>query len=306
MMALACGASDEAPPNEDLNLPDREVRPAVTEPEPIETEDVDCESDVDCQALASGAIPQDCAEARCEPFTRRCIFRTRDADGDGHRSNGRPPGATGDQNRCTVLGRTVETGDDCDDANPTIRPGALKTCDGVDRDCDGAVNDRVPACECTPSSPQTIACQNYREGACYRAGVIRCINGAYTPCSAPYVAGSSTWRTSPDPVTGSWDTNCQNGPEKQFTNFEYYASSGGKNMQTANAFRASVVQCQNQDLARLYCSQRNCPSFAFYVARPCGVFDCGQIVWRVVCTGRQPDGTCNGAYSKTDVTLGCR
>jgi hypothetical protein len=35
---------------------------------------------------------------------------------------------------------------DCNDANPAIRPGAAETCDGVDTDCDGVVDDAPCAC----------------------------------------------------------------------------------------------------------------------------------------------------------------
>jgi hypothetical protein len=42
-----------------------------------------------------------------------------DADGDGY-------------TRC---------GGDCDDANPSVYPGALEICDGVDNDCDGQIDE---------------------------------------------------------------------------------------------------------------------------------------------------------------------
>ena len=37
---------------------------------------------------------------------------------------------------------------DCNDADPAIKPGATETCDRVDNDCDGLVDD-APACGCT-------------------------------------------------------------------------------------------------------------------------------------------------------------
>ncbi|MDP2314839.1 MAG: MopE-related protein [Pseudomonadota bacterium] len=44
---------------------------------------------------------------------------------------------------CTApAGATAEPGD-CDDADATVFPGGSETCDGVDQDCDGAVDDGV-------------------------------------------------------------------------------------------------------------------------------------------------------------------
>lgn len=48
-----------------------------------------------------------------------------DADGDGHDS--------------------IESGgDDCDDTDPTIQPGAEDVCDGLDNDCDGLIEEDAP------------------------------------------------------------------------------------------------------------------------------------------------------------------
>jgi len=48
-------------------------------------------------------------------------------------------------------------GGDCDDANPSIRPGAQESCDGLDNDCDGATdeedNDRDGVPECSDKCP---------------------------------------------------------------------------------------------------------------------------------------------------------
>lgn len=74
-----------------------------------------------------------CTEDSCIKDTGRCEFRalTRDEDGDGHPGPipGFAPGAPG------------SCGDDCNDTSPLAFPGAAETCDGVDNDCNGVVDD---------------------------------------------------------------------------------------------------------------------------------------------------------------------
>lgn len=57
-----------------------------------------------------------------------------DADGDGH---GDPSTLTA---LCPGVSGLVEVGDDCDDTNPAISPSAFERCNGVDDNCDGAVD----------------------------------------------------------------------------------------------------------------------------------------------------------------------
>jgi hypothetical protein len=74
-----------------------------------------------------------CTEDRCIPETGLCesLPLTRDRDGDG------------------VLGPRAgfrasapdACGDDCDDANFAVYPGAREVCDGADNDCNGVIDD---------------------------------------------------------------------------------------------------------------------------------------------------------------------
>jgi hypothetical protein len=60
-----------------------------------------------------------------------------DFDGDGY---GDPAAAT---TACTAPSGYVSSKTDCDDSDPTAYPGATETCDGVDDDCDGTVDEGV-------------------------------------------------------------------------------------------------------------------------------------------------------------------
>ena len=60
-----------------------------------------------------------------------------DADGDGFGD----PGST--TSACTAPEGTVAIGTDCNDADETAYPGAAERCDGIDNDCDDAIDEDV-------------------------------------------------------------------------------------------------------------------------------------------------------------------
>ncbi|HMV70023.1 MAG TPA: MopE-related protein, partial [Myxococcota bacterium] len=61
-----------------------------------------------------------------------------DLDGDGH---GDP---TARALACAAPAGSVALGDDCDDRDARVHPGAVEVCDRVDQDCDGAVDEDLP------------------------------------------------------------------------------------------------------------------------------------------------------------------
>ncbi|MEQ1505937.1 MAG: MopE-related protein [Myxococcota bacterium] len=76
-----------------------------------------------------GSSPEDCADG---------AWVWADGDGDGF--------GAGDDTRytCTPAAGEVANNDDCDDASAAVFPGADEACDGLDNDCDGAVDGGLP------------------------------------------------------------------------------------------------------------------------------------------------------------------
>ncbi len=152
-----------------------ELRTWDAEPVPPE-----CQTDEDCSNATFCDGEESCHEGRCVPgapvactdgvectddacdeLRRACVHNpaSRDADGDGY--NGPRPGY-----RPAVL---HACGDDCDDTNPRIHPGATEICNGIDDNCNGIIDDNatftpaegsdvpVSDVETAPSGPGGIA-----------------------------------------------------------------------------------------------------------------------------------------------------
>ena len=98
-----------------------------------------CDPEFACQflSLVECADDDDCTDDLCIDEEGGCVHRTRDADEDGY-------------------GDADCGGDDCDDSNPDIHPGATELCNEVDDDCDGDIDEGC--CEetsCTTSCGST-------------------------------------------------------------------------------------------------------------------------------------------------------
>lgn len=178
-----------------------------------------CEDDLDCDDGDSCSIDE-CMENRCvyavaacpapdacQEFvgcdeSASCLYALRDDDGDGH-----APSSLG---LC---------GDDCDDRDADIAPGATEHCDGVDEDCDGSIDEGVGrACGedadrdgYGSSESVLVLCDS---GPCpdgYVDDVSDCWDAAGDFFPPPLVAhpGQLTWFEEPRPDgSGSFDWNC--------------------------------------------------------------------------------------------------
>jgi hypothetical protein len=129
------------------------------------TSDAECENDRFCDGIeacgadgvclaGSAPCPADACGTVCDETSRSCITPPIpvDLDGDG-------------------AGSTFCGGDDCNDRDARIFPGAAEVCDnGVDDDCSGAIDCRDPACamdaRCAACAPRETVCSGRVDEDC--------------------------------------------------------------------------------------------------------------------------------------------
>jgi hypothetical protein len=83
----------------------------------------------------------------CDASSGMCVHPTRDDDGDGHLI----ARATGTSGMTMVCG-----GDDCNDMNGAVHPGATEVCNGIDDNCEGGVDEGCASVPDACSSEQRI------------------------------------------------------------------------------------------------------------------------------------------------------
>ena len=111
-----------------------------------------CDPEFGCQfvSLRDCDDGDACTVDACSEEAGGCTHLPQDADGDGY-------------------GDDACGGEDCDDGDPSVSPGAVEVCGGVDEDCDG-VSD--PTC-CESDLPCTTSCGSAGRTVC-EDDVMRC------------------------------------------------------------------------------------------------------------------------------------
>jgi len=99
--------------------------------------------------VLAGCIPDAAAPDAGVPDAA-CPTYYADVDGDGHGDPGAPLVT------CEPAAGLVATGDDCLDSNRYAFPGNPEVCDGLDNDCDGAID--PPATPTDPAQPGAPRC----------------------------------------------------------------------------------------------------------------------------------------------------
>lgn len=167
--AVTPGVQADCPEEDHLvGYPDRDgdgfgvsegrITPCSVLPEGYTDNSTDCDDDdpdvhPDAEEVCDG-VDNDC-NGQTDDVTG--IEMWPDTDGDGF-GNGEVAPVTD----CSGTGATATNGDDCDDSNAEIFPGAEEVCDGLDNDCDGTLRpdegdldlDGAADClDCEPTDP---------------------------------------------------------------------------------------------------------------------------------------------------------
>jgi hypothetical protein len=96
-------------------------------------DDTDAEVNPDAREVCNG-VDDDCSGVVDDEAIDAPTWYP-DADGDGYGDD------TAGQVACDHPEGLIQEGGDCDDADAAISPDAFETCDGVDEDCDGEIDD---------------------------------------------------------------------------------------------------------------------------------------------------------------------
>jgi len=107
-----------------------------------------------------------CTSDLCDPPTGNCAYPLKVSDNDGDGYYGPLPGAQ--------PGASGSCGNDCNDSNAMVHPGAPEICDGLDNNCDGRIDEGINSYSLSGSRVR-VTDDTFAEG--YPDGLV--YNGSY-------------------------------------------------------------------------------------------------------------------------------
>ena len=122
-----------------------------------------------------------CTADSCNTATGDCVFTPRVHDYDGDGFYGPLPG--------TVAGTPGSCGNDCNDFNASVHPGASELCDGLDNNCDGIIDNGI-ADYVQQTQAVRVVDDSYSEGAV--TGLV--FNGNYFGLTLIGVPRTTLWQ----------------------------------------------------------------------------------------------------------------
>jgi hypothetical protein len=137
-----------------------------------------------------------------------------DADHDGYGDVGAPVTA------CSRPGGTVANATDCDDSDPAVNPDGSESCDGVDEDCNGVVDDKDDdgdghvdaACTATDGAAPADDCDD--SDPAVNPSASETLDGVDNNCNGAVDEATTAWDDDGDcyceigPCEGSSDASC--------------------------------------------------------------------------------------------------
>ncbi len=150
--------------------------------------DDDCDSEVDEGCVSFSVAEQQEAVAEQQeqeekPAAEFKVVSCKDRDGDGY-------------------GEDCAKGADCDDNDVSVHTDAIESCNRIDDDCDGVIDEELSR-ECGTSSV----------GVCM-LGKERCVNGAWVECTATLPVTEFCGNNVDDDCDGSVDEDCNKKTEQ--------------------------------------------------------------------------------------------
>jgi alpha-tubulin suppressor-like RCC1 family protein len=205
----------------------------------------------------------------------------RDADGDGFGD------ATMQLLVCGAPAGYIAAGGDCDDTRPFVSPVGVEQCDAsatpLDEDCDGSINED---CACADGETRTCGGGSPVQGAC-RAGVQRCIGGAWAGCSGNIDPGTLT------ETCNGIDDDCDGSSDETLLAPSCYVDSDSDGYGSGAALTALCADPARTDVGR-------CPSGYTSVGGTPSTSDCNDA------NGTTRPGaseSCNGVDDDCDGTV---